>query len=43
MICPRCRIKMDEQKRSFHKQRKWICRRCGLVRMQEIGRKPKKN
>jgi transcription initiation factor TFIIIB Brf1 subunit/transcription initiation factor TFIIB len=43
MICPRCRIKMSERKRSFHKRRKWICRRCGLVRMQDIGKRSKKN
>jgi predicted RNA-binding Zn-ribbon protein involved in translation (DUF1610 family) len=25
---------MEEQKRSFHKQRKWICPQCGKARMQ---------
>jgi hypothetical protein len=25
---------MIEQKRSFHKQRKWICPKCGKARMQ---------
>jgi hypothetical protein len=43
MICPRCGIKMTEQKRSFHKQRKWICRRCGLIRMQEVAKRRKKD
>lgn len=26
---------MEEQKRSFHKHRKWICPVCGRARMQE--------
>ncbi len=26
---------MKEQKRSYHKQRKWICPNCGKVRMQQ--------
>lgn len=34
MICPRCKIKMTEQGRSYHKQRKWICPKCGRVRFQ---------
>jgi hypothetical protein len=25
---------MEELKRSFHKQRKWLCPRCGKARMQ---------
>jgi hypothetical protein len=25
---------MVEKKRSFHKQRKWVCPRCGTARMQ---------
>lgn len=39
MICSRCRTKMTEQKRSFHKQRKWICRKCGTVKMERITNK----
>lgn len=35
MTCPRCRATMREEKRTFHKQRKWICPRCGKVRMQK--------
>ncbi len=35
MICPRCKTKMSEQRRSFHKQRKWVCSKCGLVKMQK--------
>ena len=27
---------MKEQKRSFHKQRKWVCPKCGFVRFQMI-------
>lgn len=41
MICRKCRIKMTEQKRTFHKQRKWICPRCGAVRFQQDRRKPR--
>jgi rubrerythrin len=26
---------MREEKRSFHKKRKWICPVCGTVRMQD--------
>ena len=28
---------MREEKRSFHKQRKWICPKCGSVRFEKIG------
>jgi transposase len=35
MICPRCRTPMKEEKRSYHKQRKWVCPKCGKVRMQQ--------
>jgi hypothetical protein len=35
MHCHRCGVKMMEQKRTYHKRRKWICRICGTVRMQE--------
>jgi predicted RNA-binding Zn-ribbon protein involved in translation (DUF1610 family) len=31
---------MKEEKRAFHKQRKWICPKCGRVRFQ-IKRKKK--
>lgn len=27
---------MKEEKRSFHKQRKWVCPRCGRVRFQQL-------
>lgn len=30
---------MKEVKRSFHKQRKWICPKCGAVRFQKIRKK----
>jgi transposase-like protein len=29
MYCRRCKVKMKEEGRSFHKQRKWICPKCG--------------
>lgn len=35
VTCRHCRVKMVEQKRSFHKQRKWVCPRCGRARMQQ--------
>lgn len=36
MICSRCRHSMKEEKRSFHKKRKWICPNCGMVKMQDL-------
>jgi len=27
---------MTELKRTFHKQRKWVCRKCGYVRFQQV-------
>jgi hypothetical protein len=33
---------MKEEKRTFHKQRKWICPLCGGVRFQQ-AKKPLKN
>ncbi len=27
---------MREEKRSFHKQRKWICPKCGGVRFERV-------
>jgi hypothetical protein len=41
MTCQHCKVKMTEQKRSFHKQRKWICPTCGKARMQ--AQKPRKD
>lgn len=35
MRCKKCGIQMREMKRSYHKQRKWICPQCGRVRMQQ--------
>ena len=34
MHCKTCRVKMREEKRTFHKKRKWICPICGKARMQ---------
>jgi hypothetical protein len=34
MYCKTCRVRMREEKRSFHKKRKWICPVCGKARMQ---------
>lgn len=36
MTCPRCKVRMKEEKRSFHKQRKWVCPHCGRVRFQQV-------
>lgn len=41
MICPKCRRAMREEKRSFHKKRKWKCPHCGKVRMQLVPRSDK--
>ena len=35
MYCDRCKTKMREMRRSHHKQRKWVCPKCGRVRMQK--------
>ena len=40
MFCPKCRVKMKEESRSFHKQRKWICPKCGKARMQRKRESP---
>ncbi len=36
MLCRKCKIGMKEQGRSFHKQRKWICPKCGKVKFQKL-------
>lgn len=36
MYCRKCKVKMKEEKRSFHKQRKWICPKCGAVKMEPV-------
>jgi hypothetical protein len=33
---------MIEKKRSFHKQRKWVCPKCGAARMQAQKQRPAK-
>ena len=33
---------MVEEKRSYHKQRKWICPKCGKARMQAQKRRQPK-
>jgi len=42
MWCPRCskqgkqsKMKPQKKKGGFHKQIKWVCPNCGLVRMQK--------
>jgi len=42
MTCNRCGRPMVEKKRTFHKQRKWVCRRCGKVRMQRTRSKDRR-
>jgi len=34
---------MKEKRRPFHKQRKWLCPKCGKVRFQSIKRKGEKD
>jgi len=29
---------MKEEKRSFHKRRKWVCRKCGMVKFQKTSK-----
>lgn len=41
MHCRKCKVKMREERRSFHKQRKWICPVCGRARMQAAREKGK--
>jgi transposase-like protein len=36
MTCPRCKSPMKEMKRSYHKQRKWVCPKCRFTRLQRI-------
>ena len=40
MICKKCGIHMVEQKRTYHKKRKWVCPRCGRARMQTLRTTP---
>ncbi len=39
MICKRCGAAMREERRSYHKKRKWVCPKCGAVRMQQMKKK----
>ena len=39
MMCRRCGTPMREEKRSYHKKRKWVCPACGAVRMQQAKAK----
>jgi len=39
MICSKCKTAMKEERRSFHKRRKWVCPKCGAVKFQEIKKK----
>lgn len=41
MYCKRCKVKMEEQSRSYHKKRKWTCAKCGRSRMQQGHEKGK--
>ncbi|HLG94280.1 MAG TPA: hypothetical protein VI546_05540, partial [candidate division Zixibacteria bacterium] len=42
MTCPRCGKPMREEKRSFHKNRKWKCPHCGKTRFQKIRKEKNK-
>ncbi|MCM2271290.1 MAG: endonuclease Q family protein [candidate division Zixibacteria bacterium] len=39
MTCRKCKLAMTELKRTFHKQRKWVCPKCGKVRFQKLAEK----
>jgi hypothetical protein len=39
MMCRKCKSPMKEVKRAFHKQRKWVCPKCGAVRFQKLTKK----
>lgn len=39
MKCTKCGIAMKEMKRVFHKQRKWVCPKCGKIKFQKIRKK----
>jgi ribosomal protein L37AE/L43A len=39
MMCRKCKKPMKEVKRVFHKQRKWVCQKCGAVRFQKAPKK----
>jgi hypothetical protein len=32
MYCKRCKVRMRQLGRTFHKQHKWVCPRCGRKR-----------
>jgi Zn finger protein HypA/HybF involved in hydrogenase expression len=36
MYCHKCKIKMKEEGRSFHKKRKWVCPVCGRAKLQVV-------
>ena len=35
MTCGRCKVKMKILRRTFHKQRKWVCPKCGRAKMEK--------
>jgi hypothetical protein len=36
MTCRSCKVTMRELKRVYHKQRKWVCPKCGRIRFQQL-------
>jgi predicted RNA-binding Zn-ribbon protein involved in translation (DUF1610 family) len=36
MFCARCKSKMKAQRGTHHKQKKWVCPKCGRVRMERV-------
>jgi ribosomal protein L37E len=34
---------MTEQRRSFHKKRKWVCWKCGMAKMERIRKRGEKS
>lgn len=41
MYCSNCKVKMKQMggNRSYHKQKKFKCPKCGMIRMQKEKRK----
>ena len=40
MYCRRCRnVKMQEERGTHHKKKKWRCPKCGAARMEQVTHK----
>jgi predicted RNA-binding Zn-ribbon protein involved in translation (DUF1610 family) len=34
MVCQRCKVEMKILRRTYHKQRKWVCPKCGRAKLE---------